>query len=61
MGDFLDRADKLFAALEIVEADVELDRRGAGDDVGRAVAGADVGDLEVGRLEAVVAVVEVQR
>src|SRR6185295_7416976 len=53
------QVDEVGAAVEVVEADVELDRGRARDDVGRPVRRPDGGDLEIGGLERIIAVVEV--
>src|SRR5204863_9549222 len=55
-----DERDEILAALEVVEADVDMDRGRSRDDVGRLARSLNRGDLEVGGLERVVAVVEPQ-
>ena len=60
-GGALDQLDQVGAALEVVEADVELDDGRAGDDVGRLARRLERGDFEVGGLEGIAAVVEVER
>ena len=61
LGGAADQLDQVVAAVEVVEADVELGAGAAGDDVGRLARGLDRGDFEVGGLEGVVAVVELER
>ena len=53
--------DQVCAALEIVEADVELRRRRGGDDVAGVGRGRNAGEFEVRRREGVGAVVEMKR
>ena len=61
LGDFLDQADQVWTALQVIEPYVELRRRRAGNNVAGVGWGGDCRELEVGLWKCVVAGIEVQR